>query len=91
MFLYNYFSGLTSAKRCSFFLGSKLPIFVLFGFCVPGLAWLTKGLKTALPEQRSDGYAMLIRPNNSETAVHGCLWQGDMVVRMRKVLAILRS
>ena len=26
-------------------------------------------------------------PNEDETAVHGCLYRGDMVVRMRKVLA----
>ena len=73
------------------FLGSKLPIFVLFGFCVPGLARLTKGLKTALPEQRSDGYAMLMSPNNGETAVHGCSCRGDMVVNMRNIPAIPRS
>ena len=57
----------------------------------PGLAQLTKGLKTALPEQRSDGYAILMSPNNGETAVHDCSCRGDMVVRMRKVLAIPRS
>ena len=34
-----------------------------------------------------DGYAMLMRPNKAETAVHGCLCPGDMAVRMRKVLA----
>ena len=91
MFFYNYFSGLTSAKRCSFFLGSILLLFLLFGFCLPGLARLTKGLKIALPEQRCDGYAMLMSPNNGETAVHDCSCQGDMVVGMRKVLAIPRS
>ena len=34
-----------------------------------------------------NGYAMLMRPNNAETAVHGCHCLGDMAVRMRKVLA----
>ena len=34
-----------------------------------------------------DGYAMLMRPNKAETAVHGCHCLGDMAVRMRKVLA----
>ena len=31
-------------------------------------------------------YAMLMSPNKDETAVHGCHCQGDMAVRMRKVL-----
>ena len=39
----------------------------------------------------SDGYAMLIRPNKAEAAVHGCHCPGDMAVRMRKVLVILQS
>ena len=30
-------------------------------------------------------------PNKGETAVHGCHCPGDMVVRMRKVLAIPQS
>ena len=34
-----------------------------------------------------DGYAMLMRPNKAETAVHGCHRPGDMVARMRYVLA----
>ena len=34
------------------------------------------------------GYAMLMRPNKTETAVNGCHCLGDMAVRMRKVLAI---
>ena len=34
------------------------------------------------------GYAMLMRPNKAETAVHGCHCSGDMAVRMCKVLAI---
>ena len=34
---------------------------------------------------------MLMSPNKDETAVHGCHCQGDMAVRMRKVLAISRS
>ena len=29
---------------------------------------------------------MLMSPNKDETAVHGCHCQGDMAVRMRKVL-----
>ena len=33
-----------------------------------------------------NGYAMLMRPNKAETAVHGCHCLGDMAVRMRKVL-----
>ena len=37
-------------------------------------------LKTALSLQRSDGYAMLMSPNKSETAVHGCHCPGDMAV-----------
>ena len=32
------------------------------------------------------GYAMLMSPNKDETAVHGCHCQGDMAVRIRKVL-----
>ena len=40
------------------------------------------------PAHWPDGYAMLISLNKGETAVH-C--RGDMVVRMRKVLAIPRS
>ena len=38
-----------------------------------------------------DGYAMLMSPNKGETAVHGCHCPGDMVVRMRTVLAIPRG
>ena len=34
-----------------------------------------------------DGYATLKSPNESETAVHGCHCPGEMVVRMREVLA----
>ena len=30
---------------------------------------------------------MLVRPNEAETALHGCHFLGDMAVRMRKVLA----
>ena len=32
------------------------------------------------------GYAMLMSPNKDKKAVHGC--HGDMVVRIRKVVAI---
>ena len=35
--------------------------------------------------------AILISPNKGETAVHGCHCPDDVVVRMRKVLAIPRS
>ena len=34
---------------------------------------------------------MLMKPNNGDTAVHGCHCPGDMAVRMREVLAIQRS
>ena len=34
-----------------------------------------------------DDYAMLMRPNKAETAVHGGHCLGDMAVHMRKVLA----
>ena len=34
---------------------------------------------------------MLMSPNRGDTAVHGCHYRGDMFVRMRKVMAILRS
>ena len=37
------------------------------------------------------GYAMLMNPNEDETAVPGCHYRGHMLVRMRKVLVILRS
>ena len=37
------------------------------------------------------GYAMLMSPNEDETAVHGCHCLGDMVVRMRKVLGPYRG
>ena len=42
------------------------------------------------PANWPDGYAMLMSPNKGETAVHGCHCPGDMVVRMRKILAIPR-
>ena len=41
-------------------------------------------LNTALTVQGSD---QLIRPDKSETAVHGCHCLGDMAARMREVLA----
>ena len=34
-----------------------------------------------------NGYAMLMRPNKAETAVHCCHCLGDIAVHMRKVLA----
>ena len=44
-------------------------------------------VKMALSEQSSDGYAMLMRSSEGETAVHGCHCLCDMAVRMREVLA----
>ena len=41
-----------------------------------------------LPVLWPDGNAKLMSPNKDEITVHGCHCQGDMVVRMRKVLAI---
>ena len=35
----------------------------------------------------SDGYAMLMSPNKSETAVHGRQYPGDIAVCMHEVLA----
>ena len=37
------------------------------------------------------GYAMLMSPDEDETAVHGCHCLGDMVLRMRKVLRPYRG
>ena len=34
-----------------------------------------------------DGYAILMKPNKAETAVHGCDCPSDMALSMRKVLA----
>ena len=42
-----------------------------------------KGLTSSL----TDGYAMLMSPRQSETAVHGCHCPRDMAVRMREVMA----
>ena len=36
-------------------------------------------------------HAMLMSPNKGETAVYGCHCQGDMVLRMLKVIGIPRS
>ena len=48
-----------------------------------------KGLRYAgFPAHLPNGYAMLTSPNRGETAVHSYHYRGDMVVRMRKVLAI---
>ena len=59
-------------------------------------SWCLKGCKSALAvkgssarlsgREGSDSYVMLMSPNKDETAVHGCHCQGDMAVRMRKVL-----
>ena len=35
----------------------------------------------------SEGFAMLMRPNKAEAAVRGCHCLGDVVVRMRKMIA----
>lgn len=35
----------------------------------------------------SDGYAMLMSPNKSETAVHGRLYPCDIAVRIREIPA----
>ena len=40
------------------------------------------------PVHWPDGNAKLMSPNKGETTVHGCHCPGDMVVRMRKVLAV---
>ena len=40
---------------------------------------------------RPDDYAMLMNPNKGEIAVYGCHCPGDMVLRMRRVMAIPRS
>ena len=37
------------------------------------------------------GCAMPMSPNEDKTAVHGCHYQGDVIVRLRKVLAVPRS
>ena len=49
------------------------------------------GKDFCIPSAISSGYAMLMSPNEDETAVHGCHCRVNMVVRMRKVLAIRRS
>ena len=43
------------------------------------------------PPERGTFFRLLMSPNRSnrgETAIHGCHCRGDMVVRMRKVMAI---
>ena len=54
------------------------------------LASAVKGLSYTgyFPVHWPDGYAKLMSPNKGEITVHGCHCPGDMVVRMRKVLAI---
>ena len=54
------------------------------------LASAVKGLSYTgyFPVHWPDGYAKLMSPNKDEITVHGCHCPGDMVVRMRKVLAI---
>ena len=39
------------------------------------------------PVHEPDSYAMLMSPNESKTAVHGCHCPGDIAVRMREVLS----
>ena len=38
--------------------------------------------------ERGTFFRLLMSPNKGETAVHGCHCRGDMVVSMRKVMAI---
>ena len=52
--------------------------------CVEAL----KGLASGFPRSLTDGYAMLMSPSKSETAVHGCHCPCDMAVRMREVMAV---
>ena len=54
------------------------------------LASTVKGLSYTgfFPVLWPDGYAKLMSPNKDEITLHGCHCPGDMVVRMRKVLAI---
>ena len=40
------------------------------------------------PPERGTFFRLLMSPNKGETAVHGCHCRGDMVVRMRKIMAI---
>ena len=37
------------------------------------------------------GYAMVMSPNNDETAIHGCNFTGKLTVRMPKVLTNRQS
>ena len=56
-----------------------------------GTHYQLRGKASTLRKWDRSGYAMLMSPNKDETAVDGCHCRGDMVVRMRKVLAIPRS
>ena len=40
------------------------------------------------PPERGTFFRLLMSANKGETAVHGCHCRGDMVVSMRKVMAI---
>ena len=53
----------------------------------PAVSSLLGLISMTLSVLSSDGYAMVMSPNKSETAVHGCHCPGDMAVRMREVLA----
>ena len=66
--------------------------FLIQMYCVE-LSSAVKGLwyTGIFPIHWPDGYAMLMSPNKGETAVHGGHCRGDVAVRMRKVLSILRS
>ena len=44
-----------------------------------------------LHETLVPGCTMLMCPNQDKTAVHGCHYRSDMVVCMRKVMAISRG
>ena len=55
----------------------------------PPLQWRVLDTRyTGSPVHWPDGYAMLMSPNKGQTTVHCCHCRGDIVVRMRKVLAI---
>ena len=56
-----------------------------------GTLYQLRGKASTLRKWDRAGYAMLMSPNKDETSVYGCHCRGDMVVRMRKVLAIPRS
>ena len=60
----------------------------LFRSCYVSSAWHIQHGLTFTPAHWLDGYDMLMCPDKGKTAVHGCHCRSDMVLRMRKVLAI---